>query len=271
MAENKKKKKVVAKAKVRDEDKPRSTAEEPDEFVAGVNRWADALRPHALKIALAIGLVAALLIGFAIYQWTEQRAAARATTQFAAALEAADRPVAEPTTDGDAPEPPAAGEPEPFGSAAERAETVVSRVQEIEVGGGLGAAGDLLRGRALMELGRHDEAAKAFAEVARSDLPDPVVLSAREAVGYAYEGAAEAAETPEARSQALEQALAAFQEMQPNEDGARRDWALFHQARILATLGRRDEARQLYQKILETLPATDLKPDIEIRLAALGD
>lgn len=269
MAENKKKSKVVAKAKVRDEDKPRSSGDEPDEFVAGVNRWAEALRPHALKIAIAVGLVAVLLVGFATLRWVKERSAARATASFVAALEAADRPVREPGEDGA--EPVAApDEPAPYASAEERARQVLAHAEAVEAKGGLGAAAALVRARALMELERFADAAREFATAASGELPEPARLAAREGVGYAYEAEAERAEDPAARTAAFERALEAFRDMQPAEDGPRRDWALYHEARVLATLGKRDEARASYQKILETLPDTVLKGDIEIRLAALG-
>lgn len=271
MADNKKKKKVVAKAKVRDESKPKSPAEAPDEFVAGVGRWAEVLRPHALKIGVISGLVAALLIGYATYQWLQQRAAARATTHFAEVLATSDRPVAEPTPDGGVPEPTAEGEPESFPSAKARAEAVLAKADEVEAAGGVGAASELLRARALLQLGRFQDAAKAYAEVAASDVPNEVALAAREGVGYSYEAEAEAAKDPAARQKALEKSLQAFRDMQPAEDGADRDRALYHQARILAVLGKRDEAKTLYQKILETIPGTDLKPEIESRLTALAD
>ena len=106
------------------------------------------------------------------------------------------------------------------------------------------AATELLRARQLMVLKRFDEAAAAFGEVSRSaDLPEPVRLSAREGVGYALEAKAEATEDVAARKQALESALKAFVDMQPADDGQRRDWSMYHQGRVLATLGRADEAR----------------------------
>lgn len=271
MADNKKKKKVVAKAKVRDENKPKSPAEAPDEFVAGVGRWAQVLKPHALKIGVAAGLLAALLVAYATYQWMQQRAAARATGHFAEVLAISDRPVAEPTPDGGVPDPVPEGEPKPFKSAKARAEAVVSAADKVKAAGGVGAAAELLRARALLDLDRYEDAAKTFAEVAAADVPGEVALAAREGVGYSYEAEAEAAKDPGARQKALERSLQAFRDMQPAEDGAEHDRALYHQARILAVLGKRDEAKSLYKKILETIPGTDLKPEIESRLTALAD
>lgn len=265
----KKKNKVVAKAKVKpDEGKSKSPADEPDEFIAGVNRWANALRPHALKIATAVGLVAVLLIGWAIYNWMGQRRAARWGDAYIEVIATSNSPVVEPPeTDAGAPEP----DPDSYPSAEARAKAVLETAQTIDAQGGVAAATELMRARQLMVLERFDEAAQAYAKVAAADLPDPVVLAAREGIGYAYEAKAESTEDSAQRQQALERALAAFKEMQPAEDGARRDWAMFHQARVLATLGKGAEARELYQAILTSMPDSDLKSRIEVRMVALGE
>jgi tetratricopeptide (TPR) repeat protein len=267
----KKKASSSIKAKVKEPKKKTSPAEEPDEFIAGVNRWASALRPHAIKIAIAVGLTAVLLIGWAVYNWLGQRKAATWTSAYSEVVATSNRPVVEPNLDDAGvpiadPDRPA----DSFSSAKERAKAVLDNAGNIGGSGGVAAATSLLRARQLMVLGNYDEAARAFAEVARSDLPMPAVLSAREGIGYAYEAKAETLEDAEQRKQALEQARQAFADMQPAEDGPRRDYALYHQARVLAILGKTEEARAMYQNILTTLPDSDLKPQVETRLIALG-
>ena len=266
----KKKTKAVAKASVKaDDKKPRSAAEEPDEFIAGVNRWANALRPHAVKIAVVVGLAALLLIGWAIYNWMQQRRAARWGDAYVELISTSNSPVTEPPeTDGGVPDEP---DPDSYPSLESRAKAVLEAADKIDGAGGVTAATELLRARQLMVLKKYDEAAKAYAQVAASDLPAPVVLAGREGVGYAYEAKAETLEDSAKRQEALERALEAFREMQPAEDGPRRDWALYHQARVLATLGRAEEARELYQKVLTTMPDSDLKLEIETRMIALGE
>lgn len=265
----KKKNKVVAKAQVRpDEGKSKPSADEPDEFIAGVNRWASALQPHALKLAIAGGVVVVLLVGWAIYRWMGEQRAARWGDAYTEVIAASNSPVIEPPdTDAGAPEI----EPGTYPSPEARAEAVLAAAGQIEGTGGVSAATELMRARQLMVVKRYDEAAQAYAKVAASDLPAPVILAAREGIGYAYEAKAESIEDSGQRQEALERALDAFKDMQPADDGPRRDWAMFHQARLLATLGKRDEARDLYQAILTTMPDSDLKGRVEVRLLGLGE
>jgi TolA-binding protein len=72
-----------------------------------------------------------------------------------------------------------------------------------------------------------------------------------------------------ARQAGLEKTLQAFRDMQPQADGPRHDEALYHQARILAELGRKEEARKLLEQIRTDHPNSSLRQDIEMRLPAL--
>jgi len=88
-------------------------------------------------------------------------------------------------------------------------------------------------------------------------------------VGYALEAKAAAMEDVKAREGGLEAALAAFKNMQTAKDGPSYDQSLYHQARILSVLNRRDEAVALFKQILAEKPDTTLKVEIENRLALL--
>jgi acetyl-CoA carboxylase carboxyltransferase component len=95
-------------------------------------------------------------------------------------------------------------------------------------------------------------------------------ILAREGLGYALEAhAIEAADVP-ARKAGLEAALDAFAAIQPEDDGLYRDYALYHQARVLAVLDRRDEAVARYHEVLDKLPQSPLTQEINNRLAVLA-
>jgi hypothetical protein len=94
-------------------------------------------------------------------------------------------------------------------------------------------------------------------------------VTAREGLAYSLEGQAMAEKDSGAHQAALEKALGAFEAMQPKADGARRDEALFHQARVLASLGRTDDAVKRFEQILADHPSSPLKEDVELRLLAL--
>ena len=96
------------------------------------------------------------------------------------------------------------------------------------------------------------------------------VLS-REGLGIALETKALAEKDNAARQKGLEEALAAFTAEQPDEAGMRRAYALYHQGRIQQTLGKRAEAKALFEKAKAAVKNDhDLAELVEKRLAALG-
>src|SRR4029079_7824685 len=93
---------------------------------------------------------------------------------------------------------------------------------------------------------------------------------AREGLGIALEMKAEKEKDAAARQKGLEEALAAFQAMQPDEKGPRYAYALYHQGRILALLGKNAEAKEKLEKAKELGKDTKLPELIDERLASLG-
>ena len=93
----------------------------------------------------------------------------------------------------------------------------------------------------------------------------------REGLGLALEAKAAAEKDAAARQKGLEEALATFATEQPEDNGPRRAYALYHQARLQLLLGKRADARSLFEKAKEAgkddLELMDL---VEKRLAALG-
>jgi tetratricopeptide (TPR) repeat protein len=93
---------------------------------------------------------------------------------------------------------------------------------------------------------------------------------AREGLGIAIETKALAEKDAAARQKGLEDALAVFQKMQPDEKGPRAAYAQYHQGRILAQLQRNAEARTAFDKAKELGADSELPSLIEERLAMLG-
>lgn len=244
-------------------------AAEPDEFLTGMDRLVRTLRPHAVRILIAVGAGAAVLIGYAVYTWYANQQSAEASALYSEAVRLSGLPVTEEPV-----EPPEGVEPDrvmSFESRDERAKAALEKVKELRAGydgTDVAAQSRLLQADLYMELERYEEAAKLYRNYAQSEAPAYLRLVAREGLGYALESRALAAEEAEARQAGLEKALKAFEAMQPNSEGPRRDAALYHQARVLAALGRRDEALETFQEVLE-MPNTQLKQDVELRVAAL--
>jgi predicted negative regulator of RcsB-dependent stress response len=94
----------------------------------------------------------------------------------------------------------------------------------------------------------------------------------REGIGLAIEAKATAGKDSAARQKGLEEALAAFVAMQPDEAGPRRAYALYHQGRIQLLLGKRAEAKAQFEaaKTANKDGDRELMEMVEQRLAALG-
>ena len=246
---------------------------ETDEFISGVDRILRALKPHALRIGIFFGVVAVIVVSFTVWKWWGQRKASAATEIYAHAVALSQVPVSkEPPEDLDKRPHDPRQLPTHYPTRADRAKSVLSRVEELqsEYGStGVARQADLLAADALYEIGKYAEAAEHYRSYIDHGGPDELVVTAREGLAYALEGKAMGEKDAAARQAALEKALAAFEAMQPKADGARRDEALFHQARVLASLGRTDDAAKRFQQILADHPSSSLKEDVELRLLAL--
>ena len=96
-------------------------------------------------------------------------------------------------------------------------------------------------------------------------------MLAREGLGLALEMKAVAEKEPAARQKGLEEALAAFQAMQPDDKGPRHAFALYHQGRMLGLLGKRADAKATLEKAKEAgKDIAELPELIDERLASLG-
>jgi tetratricopeptide (TPR) repeat protein len=220
----------------------------------------DRLLPHLKKIivgALAIAAIATIIFGI---RWWKHRGQEQATEQLAAALEVAQRPIAEPGAKPD-PKRPA------FASPAERAAAVLDALSK----SGAAAPGRAYRGALLIEAGKIDEAITEL----RAGIAAPGIdgALAREALGTALETKALAAKDAAAREPLLKEALGVFQSMQPDPKGARHAYALYHQGRLRAQLGEAAEAKKLFEQANQLIEADRghvLRELISKRLAALG-
>lgn len=246
---------------------------ETDEFISGVDRVVRALKPHAIKLAVFLGVIAVIVVSFSVWQWWGQRKASAATRLYAQAVALSQVRVSE-----QAPEPDARVPPDPrnlprhFPTRADRAKAVLAALDELDAKSGktgVAQQGRLLAAAQLLELGRHADAADRYRGYLKASGSPELAFTAREGLAYALEGKAVAEKDAAARQAGLEKALAAFEKLEPSATGPRLDQALFHQARILGELGRIDEAVERFEKILSDHPSSSLKEDVELRLLAL--
>lgn len=224
----------------------------------------DRLLPHAKKIGMML-LGAALLVTMAVaYRCNQRKKAERSTSQVVKALDLVERRVF--YVDSDLPELPPPAEEAVYKSDAERTETVLGAMAKLGQGRGATA---LIEAQMLLRSGKLDEALAIYRRRAKASGVDGLI--AREGVGITLEAQAAAATDPAAKQKLLEEALAAFRALQPDELGPRRDYALYHEGRVLEALGKPTEAVAALKGALAAVPKTALEPVIRNRLSALGE
>ncbi len=224
---------------------------------------ADRLLPHIKKIGVAMLGVALVVSAVFMYRWYDRRQSAKATVRTVRALDLIDRPLWDPKSDVPS-LPPPEGEPF-FTTGAERVSAAALGFSKV---GKTRGATALVEARVLLEGGKLDDALALYRKYAGASGIDGLI--AREGVGVVLEAQATAAKEPAARQKLLEEALAAYRAVQPDDKGLRRDHALYHEARMLETLGKAPEAIAALKQAMVAVPDSDLEPVIRNRLSALG-
>lgn len=224
----------------------------------------DRLAPHIKKIGVALLALVVVLVAFFSIRIYKQGKQEKSTARLVKALELGEAEVLPPEIDLSA--IPGGKDKKTYPTQAARAADTLAALGG--VGQARGAAA-LYEAGQYVQAGKLDEALAIYKRLSTSAGDDGVV--AREGLGVVLEAqAAAAAADPAKNKQLLEEALAAFRTMQPDDKGLRRDFALYHEARVLDALDQDGEAIAQYKKALEVAPDTSLKPQIENRLAVLG-
>lgn len=224
----------------------------------------DRLVPHMKKIVfILVGGTVVLTLFFGI-RWWKHRKAEKATDKLAHALERGQVMVI-PGYEPDPADPKSKDLPETYGSYAKRAEDTLAALKK---SGQVRGAAALYEAQLLIQTGKLDDALAIYKKVGAGTSTDAVV--AREGVGVVLETKAGAAKDPAEHQRLMDEALAAYRAVQTDDKGPRRDYGLYHEGRVLASMGKNAEAAAALQKALTVVPDTQLKPLIEQRLAELG-
>jgi tetratricopeptide (TPR) repeat protein len=224
----------------------------------------DRLVPHMKKIVvIVIGGTVVLSIFFGL-RWWKHRKAEKATGTLAHALERGQVMVI-PGYEPDPVDPKTKDLPETYGSYAKRAEDTLAGLKKA---GQVRGAASLYEAQLLMQTGKLDDALAIYKRVGAGASTDAAV--AREGVGVVLETKASTSKDPAEHKRLMEEALAAYRAVQPDDKGPRRDYSLYHEGRVLQEMGNSAEAVAALQKALVVMPDTQLKPLIEQRLASLG-
>ena len=220
----------------------------------------DRLIPHIKKIAITLAFAIAVFAVVIFVMWLRDRKRGQDTEKLAAVLEVAEQPV-RPADEKPDPKKPAASS---FTDSKARATAVLDALLKQ----GTDAAGPTYRASLLVQAGKLDEAIAEYRKAQGQAGLDGVL--AREGLGIALEMKATAEKDATSRQKGLEDALATFKSMQPDDKGPRSAYAQYHQGRILALLGKRDEAKTALEKAKELGKNTDLVELVDERLASLG-
>jgi tetratricopeptide (TPR) repeat protein len=232
--------------------------EPPKPVHIGGETLLDRLLPHMKQIIIAIAVISVVLVVIFTIRWIKERGQIGATRKLDQVLEVAREPLRGKDEKPD-PQKPS------FGDSKERGGAVLGEIAKQ----GTDAAGHAFRGGQLMDAGKVDDAIAEY----RQGVGDKTIegVLCREGLGLALEAKAIADKDTAGRQKGLEEALAAFTAMQPDEAGMRRAYALYHQGRIQQLLGKRAEARALFEKAKAAIKSDhDLTDLVEKRLAALG-
>lgn len=226
-----------------DEPDVSKPAEPPKPVHIGGESLADRLLPHLKKIMIGAVIIAVILSGYYGYRAFKQSKMEKETAKLASVLTVAQRDVAIPGV----PEDPALP---PFPTTKERATAILDELAKQ----GTDKAGPVYKAGLLIDAGRYDDAITELKKCEKAKALEGVLC--RETLGIALEtkGFVVHKDDAAARQQLLDQALATFTAMQPDEKGPRYVYAIYHQGRIKAAIGKIDEAKALLKKAKELAP-----------------
>lgn len=279
--------------------KGKPAVEPDDEFVSTMSRVGKALQPYVKQIVIGVSVVAVLLIAIFGYRWYSARQERQATTLYAKAARLANTailPQSIPEPDAEAPDgdnpdgakdgadKPAGeavfnpedrnddGLPDSFPTRADRAKAVLPLLTKLQSDYGstdTAKSARLLHATMLYDVGDYAAAEKMYKGYLSSSGPSLLKRVAREGMGASSEALAMANADPGQRTAALERTLTIYRDIQRTEKAAGWERALYHQARILAIQGKKDEAKKLLEQALVDVPNSLMKDEIEDRLTTL--
>lgn len=231
----------------------------------GGESLADRLMPHMKKFVVAAIALTLILSAYFGMRWWKHRKEAQSTDRLARALEVGGREIKAAEDMPPIPDPAAVDEPETFPSYAARAEATLAQLKKV---GQTRGAASLYEAQLLVQANKLDEALALYKKLGAGASTDAAI--AREGVGVVLETKAGATKDAAEHQKLLEEALAAYRSIQTDDKGPRRDYSLYHEARVLEEMGKPADAITALKKAQEVTPDSQLKPLIEQHLATLG-
>jgi tetratricopeptide (TPR) repeat protein len=245
------------------EDSKATAAATPTPVHIGGETLADRIAPHIKKILIGVVVIAVIVTIVLAFRWRKHAQQEQQTAKLMTVLDVGHTPV------GPMPMMIPGQEPteQRFATSKERATSMLDAIAKAGTEGTTSFKAALL-----LDAGKTDEAIAAYRKGITAKGVDGVL--AREGLGISLETKALAEADAAARQKLFEEALATFTSMQPDAQGPRRayalyHYALYHQGRLQQRLGKRDEAKALFEKAKELGESTELPELIDRRLAQL--
>jgi len=247
----------------------RKDLKQPDEFVSFWTHLGSSISAHRRKV---IAIFVIVVVGgggsWGLVAWQQYRAVGE-TEDFSRIEKTALAPlVPEKADKADKAEEaqPAEDEGPHFKTDGERLQAAIREADAFVAAHGsvgLGRRALLIKANSLLRLGRGADAATAFQQLLQDEADKGMRLVEQDGLALALEAQGQVDKAIETYSGMASEA----QQM----GNFYADRALFGKARLLQKQGKGKDAEKVLREILEKMPKTLLRRDIDDRLAALGD
>jgi tetratricopeptide (TPR) repeat protein len=234
----------------------------------GGESFIDRIAPHLKQIMIALGVIVFVFTVIFTIRWIGERGRAKETAKLAEAVAVANRPVLAAGAEAEAGE-------QTFATSKERATKVLEALNKHPSE----MTSDVYQAAMAYGAEQYDTAITSYRKAIGA--PGLEGALAREGLTLALEAKAAADKDAGAKQKGLEEALAAARAIQPDADGPRRIYGLYHEARLLVLLGKGSEAKALFEKVktmaekapddkAKVIEGADLRSLAESRIADLG-
>jgi tetratricopeptide (TPR) repeat protein len=260
----------VAKNKGKHKSQRQEQTAPVEQFQTLTSRLFTAARPYATKIAAVTAGVLLVVIALSIRSWWIGRRDTRATSAFGKAVDVIRSPVVKEEAPDYKPDP---DEPH-YKTPGDRSQAALAELDRLEKdygGSGVAKQANLVRAGILFDLARYDDSIAAYKKFLASGPTGERAYVAREGLGYAIEAKGLAEKDPAKAKVIFGEALREFEQLDPDEKGAHRDMALYHQARMKALMGDKKGAIETYKQVIDKFPGTPVQSEINNRVALLEE
>ncbi len=249
--------------------------------LATPDRMTDFVTKHRKTLGMVAGAVAVGLTIVGGLSYAAEKKRERASAELAQAFSALEARIVTPEQAKLKTEDDPTSDGPTYGSADERAEATVAKLESVEKNhGGSGAAfiAELTRASVLAGQGKYAEALAVYQSVKKTPLGRAdieISLRAAEGIGAAHE--ALALRSPEKKKEELEAALASYKELIDSDALGFAELGQYHTARVYEQQGETEKAKELYQAVYKkvTKPSEDrplgtyLEAVVTLRLQAI--